>query len=154
MLRSILYLIFNTIRAKTRRIMLNNIVIKQKTNRVSTSKVSSVRVSHRYTKFNHPFPRVRTVQYYILLVMFPQILSLIYKNIYTQTVCVKLNLFPQVKSIWFEFHVNIQDLTIRFHKSRQWEFYILIIMFPPIMSLINTTFKKYASKHFIRYDEQ
>ena len=119
MLRSILYIIFNTIRAKTRGIMLNNKVIKQKINCVSTSKVSSVRVSHKYPRFNHPFPQVKTVRYYILLVMFPQILSLIYKNICTQTVCVKLTVFPQVKSIWFEFHVNIQDLTIHFHKSRQ-----------------------------------
>ena len=57
--------------------MLNNKVLKQKINRVSTSKVSSVRVSHKYPRFNHPFPQVKTVREYILLVMFPQILSLI-----------------------------------------------------------------------------
>ena len=37
----------------------------------------------------------------------------------------KLNLivFPQVKLVRFEFHINInmQELTIRFHKSRQYE---------------------------------
>ena len=32
-----------------------------------------------------------------------------------------LTVFPQVKSVQFEFHINIQDLTIRFHKSRQYE---------------------------------
>ena len=32
-----------------------------------------------------------------------------------------LNVFPQVKSVRFKFHINIQDLTIRFHKSRQYE---------------------------------
>ena len=29
--------------------------------------------------------------------------------------------FPQVKSVQFKFHINIQDLTIRFHKSRQYK---------------------------------
>ena len=32
-----------------------------------------------------------------------------------------LTVFPQVKSVRFEFHIDIQDLTIRFHKSRQYE---------------------------------
>ena len=55
-----------------------------------------------------------TVQYYILLVMFQQISSLIYENICTSTVCLKLNLFPQVKTMWFELHVNIQDFKYPF----------------------------------------
>ena len=33
----------------------------------------------------------------------------------------KLTVFPQVKSVRFEFHINIQDLTIHFVKSRQYE---------------------------------
>ena len=69
--------------SKTRKITLNNIVVNQMTIRVSTSRGSTFRVSHRYTKFNHLFPTIMTVQYYILLVMFQQISSLIYENICT-----------------------------------------------------------------------
>ena len=57
--------------------MLNNKVLSLKINRVSTSQVSSVRVSHKYPGFNYPFPQVKTVRQYILRVMFPQIMSLI-----------------------------------------------------------------------------
>ena len=32
-----------------------------------------------------------------------------------------ITVFPQVKSVQFEFPINIQDLTIHFHKSRQYE---------------------------------
>ena len=58
--------------------MLNNKVLSlKKIIRVSTSQVSSVRVSHKYPRFNYPFPQVKAVREYILLVMFPQIMSLI-----------------------------------------------------------------------------
>ena len=57
--------------------MLNNKVLKRtKLKRVSTSQVSSVRVSHKYPRFNYPFPQVKAVRNYVLIVMFPQIMSL------------------------------------------------------------------------------
>ena len=57
----------------------------------------------------------------MLQVMFPQIMSLINTKISSCKQSVKLTVFPQVKSVRFEFHVDIQDLTVRFHKSRQYE---------------------------------
>ena len=60
--------------------MLNNKVLslKEKINCVSTIQVSSVRVSHKYPRFNYQFcTQVRAVIDYILPVMFPQIMSFI-----------------------------------------------------------------------------
>ena len=34
---------------------------------------------------------------------------------------INLTVFPQVKSVRFVFHINIKELTIRFHKSRQYK---------------------------------
>ena len=56
--------------------MLNNKVLSLK-EKISTIQVSSVRVSHKYPRFNYPFSQVRAVIDYILPVMFPQIMSFI-----------------------------------------------------------------------------
>ena len=105
--------------------MLNNKVLslKEKINCVSSIQVSSVRVSHKYPRFSYQFcTQVRAMIDYILPVMFPTNNVIYqYKDICTQTVCVKLTVFPQVKSIPIKFHINIEHLTIRFHKSRQYE---------------------------------
>ena len=52
--------------------------IKTKLNHVSTSQVSSVRVSHQHqhARINYPFPQVKAIRNYVLIAMFPQIMSL------------------------------------------------------------------------------
>ena len=50
--------------------------IKTKLNRVSTSQVSSVRVSHQHARINYPFPQVKAIRNYVLIAMFAQIMSL------------------------------------------------------------------------------
>ena len=73
----------------------NKITLKTKLNRVSTSQVRSVRVSHQHVRINYPFPQVKAIRNYVLIAMFPQIMPVRASHQHARI----NHPFPQVKAV-------------------------------------------------------